>query len=163
VRGLGGSAPTPLETGTEPTPGFFALSLFETINWDLRHSDHSVHGHPLGPIRHLLAAKGLPTARALNAMRHGRRVRYAGVVICRQRPSTASGVTFMTLEDETGFVNLVVWPKVFEKYSLIGKTEAFLGVDGKLQVHQGVTHLIVERLWKPGIEAPVRPQSRDFH
>lgn len=163
VRGLARTEQTPLPLGQELKPSFYALSLFETINWDVRHASHSVHGHPLGPIRHLLAAKGLPTASAIATMRHGRRVRYAGVVICRQRPSTASGVTFMTMEDETGFVNLVVWPAVFERYARLAKTEAFLGVDARLQVHQGVVHLIVERLWKPDIVfSPGTGGSRDF-
>jgi DNA polymerase III alpha subunit len=56
------------------------------------------------------------------------------MVICRQHPGTASGVTFMTLEDETGFVNLVLWRKIFVEYSVLAKTQAFLGVTGKLQV-----------------------------
>ena len=58
-------------------------------------------------------------------MKHGKRIRYAGLVICRQRPGTASGVTFMTLEDETGFVNLVIWTRVFERYAVLVKTAPF--------------------------------------
>ena len=60
-------------------------------------------------------------------MQDGRRVSYTGLVICRQRPGTASGVVFMTLEDEAGFVNLVVWPKVFQRYRPIILTTSFLG------------------------------------
>src|SRR5262245_17241258 len=97
-------------------------------------------------------------------MKHGARVRYAGLVICRQRPGTASGVTFMTLEDETGFVNLVVWSNVFERYALLARSESFLGVSGKLQVEEGVVHLVADRLWRPEVEG-VLPEleSRDFH
>jgi DNA polymerase III alpha subunit len=78
-------------------------------------------------LRQALAAEGLPDAATVTRMPNGRRVRYAGLVICRQRPGTASGVTFMTLEDETGFVNLVVWPKKFEEYAVLMKAVPFLG------------------------------------
>jgi error-prone DNA polymerase len=84
-------------------------------------------------------------------------------VICRQRPGTASGVTFMTLEDETGFVNLVVWTKVFEQYMVLAKTASFLGVTGKVQAKDGVVHLIAEQLWEPLLDAPAALASRDFH
>ncbi len=97
-------------------------------------------------------------------MRDGRGVRYAGIVICRQRPGTASGVVFMTLEDETGFVNLVVWDKVFRKYQVLIKTTSFLGVTGKLQVQDGVTHLIADSFWLPPIRSrPASGGSHDFH
>ena len=97
-------------------------------------------------------------------MPSGSKVRYAGLVICRQRPGTASGVTFMTLEDEAGFVNLVLWERVFERFSLLARTETFLGVTGKLQVEDGVAHLIANRLWRPEIGQPVPDlDSRDFH
>jgi error-prone DNA polymerase len=70
----------------------------------------------------------------------------------------------MTLEDETGFVNVVVWTKVYDKYRVLVKTASFLGVSGKLQVQDGVTHLIAESFWRPKIErAPADVASRDFH
>ena len=95
---------------------------------------------------------------------HGQRVRYAGLVICRQRPGTAGGVVFMTLEDETGFVNVVLWQRVFERYSLLAKTAIFLGVTGKLQIEQNVVHLVAETLWTPRVHlAPATLSSRDFH
>jgi error-prone DNA polymerase len=66
--------------------------------------------------------------------------------------------------DETGFVNLVVWQQVFERYAVLVKTEAFLGVTGRLQVQDGVTHLIADELWKPDVRfAAPPPRSRDFH
>jgi error-prone DNA polymerase len=90
-------------------------------------------------------------------------VRYAGLVICRQTPGTASGVTFMTLEDETGFVNLVVWPKVFEQNPRLAKSVSLLGVTGRLQKQQGVVHIIAQKMWRPEINTrlPAVP-SRDF-
>ena len=88
----------------------------------------------------------------------------AGLVICRQRPGTAGGVTFMTLEDESGFVNVVIWRKVFDRYETIAKTEPFLGVNGKLQVEDGVVHLVADRFWRPRLELrPAQTKSRDFH
>ncbi len=97
-------------------------------------------------------------------MPDGRRIRYAGLVICRQRPSTAGGVVFMTLEDETGFVNVVIWQNIFRRYTVLAKTASFIGVTGKLQVASGVTHLIADRLWTPDVATrPPRGRSHDFH
>jgi error-prone DNA polymerase len=97
-------------------------------------------------------------------MKNGARCHYAGLVVCRQRPGTAKGVTFMTLEDETGFVNLVVWSKVFESHKVLLKTTPFMGVTGKIQAEQGVVHLIAEKLWRPQIRVePKLVRSRDFH
>jgi error-prone DNA polymerase len=90
-------------------------------------------------------------------------VRYAGLVIGRQRPATASGVVFVTLEDETGFVNLIVWSRVFEKHAALIKTASFLGVTGVLQIQDGVTHLIAESFWLPDLgPRPATAGSRDF-
>jgi error-prone DNA polymerase len=96
-------------------------------------------------------------------MTDGETVRYAGLVICRQTPGTASGVTFMTLEDETGFVNLVVWPKIFEQNARLAKSVSLLGVTGRLQKQQGVVHIVVQKMWKPelNMRLPAVP-SRDF-
>jgi len=96
-------------------------------------------------------------------MKNGERIRYAGLVICRQRPDTAGGVVFMTLEDETGFVNVVVWESVFNRYSLLAKTVNFLGITGTLQVEDGIVHLVAEELWEPRLELkPASTPSRDF-
>jgi error-prone DNA polymerase len=91
-------------------------------------------------------------------------VSYAGIVINRQRPGTAKGVVFMTLEDETGFVNIVIWKNVFKKHMVLAKTSSFLGVTGKIQKESGVTHLVAETLWDPTTRRkPWRRGSRDFH
>ncbi|MEE8107229.1 MAG: error-prone DNA polymerase, partial [Planctomycetota bacterium] len=148
----------------EPTPRFSPLSDFEEVSWDFRAGGHSTRDHPLGPLRPILLRRGLRPAQVINGMRDGQRVRYAGIVICRQRPGTAGGVTFMTLEDETGFVNLVLWQQVFERFAVVAKTESFLGVTGKLQIQDGVIHLIAQELWRPDLTTqPVHPRSRDFH
>jgi error-prone DNA polymerase len=70
----------------------------------------------------------------------------------------------MTLEDETGFVNVVVWESVFQRYSVLARTVSFLGITGKLQVEDGVVHLVAEKLWEPSLEfKPTAARSRDFH
>ena len=148
----------------EPRPDFEPLGEFETIAWDYRFSAHSTRGHPLAPLRGALTSRKLPDARTVAAMPNGCRVRYAGIVICRQRPATASSVTFMTLEDETGFVNVVVWKRVFDDHPVLARTASFLGVSGKLQSESGVVHIIADALWAPGIPAlPPTAGSRDFH
>jgi error-prone DNA polymerase len=147
----------------EASPSFAPLDPTETIAWDYRTSHHSTRGHPLGPLRSELRAQGLPDARTVAGMPDGARIRYAGIVICRQRPSTARGVVFMTLEDESGFVNLVVWESVFERFDVIAKTASFLGVTGKLQSHASVVHLVAEKLWVPTLSRkPEAPSSHDF-
>ncbi|MEO6165797.1 MAG: error-prone DNA polymerase, partial [Candidatus Binatia bacterium] len=148
----------------ETDPGFSPLSDFEEVGWDYRRTSHSARRHPLEPLRRDLSRQGMPDARMVASMQHGEKIRYAGLVICRQRPGTAGGVVFMTLEDETGFVNVVVWESVFQRYAVLAKTVSFLGISGKLQVEDGVVHLIAERLWHPRAELkPASTRSRDFH
>ena len=148
----------------EVTPAFESLTAFEEVGWDYRTTSHSTRRHPLEPLRPALIEQGLPDARAVANMKNGERIRYAGLVICRQRPGTAGGVVFMTLEDETGFVNVVVWESVFNRYSLLAKTVNFLGITGTLQVEDGIVHLVAEELWKPRLELkPASTPSRDFH
>jgi error-prone DNA polymerase len=144
---------------------FASLDPLEEILWDFAASEHSTRGHPLQPRRAELRARRWPDARTVSRMRDGTRVDYVGLVICRQRPGTASGVTFMTLEDETGFVNLVVWAQVFEQHAVVARTASLLGITGRLQVQEGITHLIAESLWIPQLSRPVGGvvDSRDFH
>jgi error-prone DNA polymerase len=143
---------------------FVPLTDFEEVGWDYRRTSHSARRHPLEPMRAGLIRQGLPDARAVAEMKNGATVRYAGLVICRQRPGTAGGVVFMTLEDETGFVNVVIWESVFQRYAVLAKTVSFLGITGKLQVEDGVVHLVAERLWEPRVELkPASVPSRDFH
>jgi error-prone DNA polymerase len=148
----------------EANPGFAPLTDFEEVGWDYRRTSHSARRHPLEPMRASLIRQDLPDARTVATMQNGETIRYAGLVICRQRPGTAGGVVFMTLEDETGFVNVVIWESVFQRYSVLAKTVSFLGISGKLQVEDGVVHLVAERLWEPKVELkPASAGSRDFH
>ncbi len=143
---------------------FAGLTKMDEIFWDYRASDHSTRGHPLAPMRGELRSHRWPDARTVSQGRDGQRIEYVGIVICRQQPGTAAGVVFMTLEDETGFVNLVVWAQVFAEYASIIKTTSLLGVTGRLQVQEGIVHLIAERVWRPELSRPVADvESRDFH
>jgi len=165
VRGAAkGLRPSLEVTLGERPAGFADLGWFDTIGWDYQATAHSPRGHPLEPLRPRLRALGLPDARTLAAMPDGREVRYAGMAICRQRPGTASGVVFMTMEDESGFVNVIIWSAVFEAFAVLIKTRAFLGVTGSLQVRDG-THLIVaQSFWLPPLRGkPASGGSRDFH
>jgi error-prone DNA polymerase len=148
----------------ERNPRFQRLTAFEEVKWDYRTSSHSARRHPLEPMRPDLARQGLPDARTVASMKDGETVRYAGLVICRQQPGTAGGVVFMTLEDETGFVNIVLWESVFKRYSVLAKTVSFLGITGTLQIEDGVVHLVAEKLWEPRVNlTPSGAPSRDFH
>jgi error-prone DNA polymerase len=145
-------------------PRFKPLSSEQRVLWDYRTSQHSTRGHPLAAARPELKRRGIPDAKALNRMPNGRRAKYVGMAICRQQPGTATGVTFYTLEDETGFVNLVVWRQTFEKYSILARSALLLGVTGKVQSENGVVHLIADELWDPRIQ--LRPEgatTRSFH
>jgi error-prone DNA polymerase len=136
----------------------------EDIVADYAHVGLTLRRHPVALLRPQLEAKGMLSAGRLRELTHGSNVRTAGLVITRQRPGSASGVTFVTLEDETGQVNLVVWRDVAERQrqTLIGSR--LLGVAGELQVEGEVRHVIAHRLvdlsrWLGRLSAP----SRDFH
>jgi error-prone DNA polymerase len=151
----------------ETHPSFASLGPLEKVFWDHRASEHSARGHPLLHLRAELRAQGLPSAREVAKLPDGAWVSYAGLVICRQRPGTASGVVFMTLEDETGFVNVVVWPAVFESEEnlMLIRTTSFLGVSGGVQSKDGVVHIIARKFWKAAASVSEIPEveSRNFH
>jgi error-prone DNA polymerase len=153
-----------LDPDSTHAPVLEGMNPLETVRWDYQTMSRSAESHPLAPLRAQLLAQKLPDARTVAATRDGKHIHYAGLVICRQRPGTAGGVVFMTLEDETGFVNLVLWQNVFEEFSTLARTTAFLGASGAVQAKEGVVHLIVHKLWKPKVvHRPEEVQSRDFH
>ncbi|HUI68961.1 MAG TPA: error-prone DNA polymerase, partial [Spirochaetia bacterium] len=158
--------PTSLLVGDfAQTPSFRPLSEAEEINWDYLASDQSPRGHVMEQFRSRLEGQGLPDAAEVSRMEHGRKVSLVGCAICRQMPGTAAGVLFMTLEDETGFTNLVVWEKVFKQYRTVILTTWVLGVTGRLQVAEGVVHVIAESFWKPDFvqeEQRMASSSHDF-
>jgi error-prone DNA polymerase len=113
---------------------------------DYRRLSLSLKAHPVAFMRARLDARGVRRAEALATLTTGDRVAVAGLVLVRQRPGTAAGVIFMTLEDETGIANLIVWPKAFERLRAIVIGARFVVATGKLQSESGVIHLIVERM-----------------
>jgi error-prone DNA polymerase len=106
----------------------------------------TVGRHPMALKRDDLAMRGVLRARDLRTERQGRRVRVAGMVITRQRPGTAKGFVFLTLEDETGVANIIVRPDVFARDRLLIVDEPFLLIDGVLQNQDGVTSVRAEQI-----------------
>lgn len=153
-----------LFTGEVATPPFLPLQEAELITWDYHASSHSTRGHPLTSVRPFLRAQGITDAQTVRTFAPGTQVRYAGLVICRQHPQTVSNTTFMTLEDETGFVNLVIWERVFQNFSILVRTASLLGVTGVIEAQSDVVHVIAQELWLPhAIDVSVPVKSRDFH
>ncbi|MEX2181205.1 MAG: error-prone DNA polymerase [Gemmatimonadaceae bacterium] len=122
----------------ESLPAFAPVELTEA---DYRLTGLSLNGHPLKHLRPLLDPNGVSTARGLRRHRDGERVAHAGLVICRQRPQTAKGFCFLTLEDETGTVNVVITPARYEEQAQLISTSPLLLVRGVLQVAQGVYNI----------------------
>ncbi|HEU4620061.1 MAG TPA: error-prone DNA polymerase, partial [Gammaproteobacteria bacterium] len=135
----------------------------EDITADYRYLGLTLGRHPLALLRADLEEMRIRPARQVAALPDGARVHAAGVVITRQRPSSASGVIFVTLEDETGYVNLVVWNRVAERdrAALLGAT--LLGVKGRVQKEGEVLHVVAEKLYDYSASlAGLESRSRDF-
>jgi error-prone DNA polymerase len=148
----------------EKTPRFSHLEAFEKLSWDYRAAGHSTAAHPLEPHREWLTRRAYPTAAEVAGAKHNERVSFIGMVINRQRPSTAGGTVFITLEDETGFVNLIVWKSRYEELRPVLLTTPIIAVRGVIQKSHGVVHLIVEAVWPAELPWPVTAvESRDFH
>lgn len=119
--------------------------------------------HLLAFIRKKLAAKRCKSSAELAEVPHGRRVRFAGIVRLRQRPETASGITFLTLEDEHGMVNALVWKRVAEEQRRPFLESRLMAIDGRLERSEGVQHLIVHRMENYGeMLEGLAMGSRDF-
>jgi error-prone DNA polymerase len=173
VKGLD-DAPPPLLAGLEddgaPEMALPAMSLGEHVATDYVTMSLSVKRHPLALLRGKLDASRIVPASRLKELPPAARVTVAGLVLVRQRPSSASGVIFMTLEDESGIANLVVWPGVFERYRRTVMMSRLVECEGKLQRAGEVIHVIAQRLTDRsplldrlahGRDVPVA--SRNFH
>ncbi|MBA2683285.1 MAG: PHP domain-containing protein [Gemmatimonadaceae bacterium] len=142
-----------------------AMSAREITASDYRMTGLSLNGHPMLHLRAMMKQNGVRTAREIIALPDGtHNVAAAGLVICRQRPGTAKGFVFLTLEDETGLVNVVVLPKLFETQALMISTAPLILVRGTLQVEQTVVNLkgVVFRELKAGEELEGW-KGHDFH
>jgi error-prone DNA polymerase len=136
----------------------------ENIVADFQRVGLTLGRHPLALLRRQLAGMRLSTAEQLRALPHGRAARTAGLVIGRQRPGTASGVVFVTLEDETGCTNVVVWNRLVEtqRKELLGSR--LMGVEGVLEREGEVVHLVARRLIDhTPLLGRLPTSSRDFH
>ena len=138
-------------------------SAFEDTRADYASTGLTLGAHPVALLRNALRQRRYSRARELEAFAHGRPARHAGLVILRQRPQTASGVTFMTLEDETGMVNVVVWRDIAERQRRVFLESRLLGIEGRMEMAEGTRHLIAKRFedLSPLLRG-LATESRDF-
>ena len=160
--------PTPLlevePPGSEPVVALPTLGAFGEVVADYRTTGLSLKAHPLKFLRPQLDQRRITPAWRLASTKDGRFLRVAGLVLVRQRPSTAKGITFVTLEDETGVVNLIVRPEVWERHHQAARAATVLLAHGILQSQDSVIHVLVNRLEDLSQElAQVESMSRDFH
>jgi error-prone DNA polymerase len=130
---------------SEPEVALPPMRLGEEVAQDYANLRLSLRCHPLALLRPWLDRR-VAEARQLASFANGRRVEVAGLALVRQRPGTASGVIFITIEDETGVANLVVWPSVFERYRRVVLGAQLLVVRGKLQREGIVIHVVADDL-----------------
>jgi error-prone DNA polymerase len=151
----------------EPSPGLPPLSRAEQLTLDYARTGLSVKDHPMRLARPSLGSR-IKSAAEVMKLAARARVSAAGLVICRQRPGTASGVVFITMEDETGFTNLILYSRIFEEFRHVATTSALLLAHGLIEREGEVVYVVVQRLEKlvvaaldPKIESV--SMSRDFH
>ena len=118
----------------------------EEVIQDYQTARLSLKDHPMHFLREVHARRGIIPTREAAQSRNGRRVRTSGLVLVRQQPGTASGVVFITIEDETGIANLVVWPRVKERFRPVIMRARILHVRGRVQTADNVTHIVAEEL-----------------
>ncbi len=148
----------------EPQADLFPPSEGQDIVADYAHTGLTLRRHPLSLLRATLQAKKILTASDLKQIQHGQRIRIAGIVTCRQRPGTASGVTFITLEDETGYSNIVVWRDLADKQRRVLLATSLMCVEGILERKGEVIHVIAKRLSDHSrLLGNLVIESRDFH
>ncbi len=139
------------------------LTPIEQVFADYRATGLSLKAHPLSFYRESLRQAKVVAAAELSNVPDGRYTRIGGLVILRQRPSTAKGITFVTLEDESGTANLVVKPEIWQRYKTLCRTSAAWIAHGKLEKRSGVIHLVVQRLEDLAqVLSTLRQKSRDF-
>ena len=134
------------EQGGEPATQLPLMPRSEHVIQDYQTTRLSLKDHPLVFLRDRYARMGVSTTIEACGQSNGRRVQTAGVVLVRQRPGSASGVCFITLEDETGIANLVIWPNVFARYRSVVMGARILLVKGRVQTADNVTHIVANQL-----------------
>jgi error-prone DNA polymerase len=134
------------EYGPEADPALPEMPLSEHVVHDYARMRLSLKGHPVGFFREELNTKRFTTSTGLKTAPNNSRVDIAGLVLVRQKPGTAKGVLFATLEDETGSANVIIWPKIFERFRRETLAAKFMWVRGRLQREGGVIHVIADRI-----------------
>ncbi|NBJ13814.1 error-prone DNA polymerase [Microvirga arsenatis] len=130
--------------GYEPKVELAPMTEGREVVEDYRSKGLTLRQHPLAFLREELTARKICSCADLRQVRDGSRVAVAGLVLVRQKPGSAKGVMFMTIEDETDVANIIVWPSLFEKYRRLILSSNMIGVRGRYQREGGVTHLIAE-------------------
>lgn len=130
----------------EPAVVLMPMTAGREVVEDYTHTGLTLRQHPIAFLRPELAQQGMTDCGRANTLRNGRSVKLAGLVLVRQKPGSAKGVMFITLEDETGIANLVVWPKVFEVHRRVVLAARMLGVEGYVQREGEVVHVVVRKL-----------------
>jgi error-prone DNA polymerase len=153
VRGLPKEIPLPLfdradtaEAGAEEEVTLPAMPLSEHVVNDYRTLRLSLKAHPMSFLRARIRQARIVSCTDLKSMRNGARVSVAGVVLVRQRPGSAQGVVFMTIEDETGVANSVIWPKVLERERKVVMGARLVVVHGMIQRHEDIIHVVAAKL-----------------
>ncbi len=118
----------------------------EHVLQDYQTTRLSLKNHPMHFLRTLHESRNIMSTKAAISQPNGRRIQTSGVVLVRQRPGTASGTVFITLEDETGVANLVVWPRVMDRFRSVVMRARIIHVKGRVQTADNVTHIIAEQL-----------------
>jgi len=136
----------PVSEVDEPAVLLRPMTAGSEVVEDYGHVGLTLRQHPLAFLRPDLKAHRIVTCRDSMQARDGRRLEAAGLVLVRQRPGSAKGVMFITLEDESGIANLVVWPKIFEKFRRIVMGASMMGVYGRIQREGEVVHLVAHQL-----------------
>ena len=158
--------PTPLlgqARIAEGIPMLKAPTEGQEVLADYRHLGLSLRRHPLALLRDRLISVGLQTAGDVLQFPNGAAVQAAGLVITRQRPSSASGVIFVTIEDETGYLNLVIWERIAERQRQVLLGATLLGVHGEVQREGAVVHIVARHLSDhSGLLGELPTRSRDF-
>lgn len=134
------------EEGGEPEVALPQMPLSEHVVNDYQTLRLSLKAHPMEFLRADLTAEKIVPCAALRQMKDGAFVRVAGVVLVRQRPGSAKGVVFMTIEDETGVANSVVWPTALEKFRKVVMAARLIVVSGRVQRHQDIIHVVSQKL-----------------
>src|SRR5258705_3816866 len=135
------------DEGVENAPAILpAMPLSDHVVNDYQTIRLSLNAHPMTFLREHYAGRKFVTADQLKSIKYGKRLSIAGLVLIRQRPGSAKGVVFITLEDETGVANLVVWPDVFERQRKIVMGARLMAVHGVVQSEDGVIHVVARRL-----------------